>query len=372
MNTHKSLPKALPETLHNKLLQTRRTAPGARSRSAAHHASAPAQQPAFFWPGLKLAIPLFVMVLLLAPPVRAEQFAFVALGDTTYEVPDDYPLYRSLIDTINSAGPTFSIHVGDTKGWGDCGDEFQLQQKEFFNSYAAPVVYALGNNEWADCWKDNRGNHDPLVVLESVRNIFFSEPRSLGEAKLPLTRQADGADFPAYAENARWHTAEVTFATLNVVGEHNNQLLRNEALWREFVDREKANLAWIAGAFRFAAESGHKAVVIALHSDIFSDLGRLDGGAFNPVLNAIAAGARAFAGQVLVVHGHEHTFIIDRPLRVWDDEATTTTGDNVTRLQVYGWPDMKAVKVTVDTSTPWVFGFEPVYPQASLSPSFTD
>ena len=34
---------------------------------------------------------------------------------------------------------------------------------------------------------------------------------------------------------------------------------------------------------------------------------------------------------------------------------------NVTRLQTYGWPDMKAVRVSVDTSKPWVFGFEPLY-----------
>ena len=41
----------------------------------------------------------------------------------------------------------------------------------------------------------------------------------------------------------------------------------------------------------------------------------------------------------------------------------------MTRLQVYGWPDMKAVRVSVDTAKPWVFGFEPVYSTGvSISP----
>ena len=303
---------------------------------------------------------------------RAESFTFVALGDTSYEIPDDYPLYRSLIATINAAAPRFSIHVGDTKGWGLCDDEFQLGQKAFFESFAEPVVYAFGNNEWADCWKENRGSGDPMAILQSMRTIFYAEARSMGQKKMPLTRQSDGDDFPLYAENVRWATEEVTFASLNVVGEHNNQFLRDPVLWQEFVDREQANLAWIAAAFEYASSQGHKALVLAMHSDIFSDLGRLDDGAFQPVLQAISEGAAGFPGQVLVVHGHEHTFIIDRPLRVWDEDAGTSVGDNVTRLQVYGWPDMKAVQVKVDTSKPWVFGFEPLYPQPSLSPAFQD
>jgi len=318
------------------------------------------------------ALAMLMLVTFNLPTAHAEQYRFVALGDTTYEVPDDYPLYRELIDTINATVPRFSIHIGDTKGYGDCGDEFQLGQKAWFESFAQPVVYTFGNNEWADCWKDNRGNADPVVVLKSMREIFFTEAASMGAQKMPLTRQGDGPDFPDYVENVRWSTEAVTFATVNVVGEHNNQFLRDEHLWREFVAREKANVAWIAAAFASAAAAGHKAVVIAMHSNIFGTLGTEDGGAFQPVLNAIKQGAAGFSGQVLLIHGHEHTFTLDRPLRVWDMEGSTTEGDNVTRLEVYGWPDMKAVQVSVDTDTPWVFGFEPLYGSHSLSPAFTD
>jgi len=305
-------------------------------------------------------------------PRADERFSFVALGDTAYKIPDDYPIYTSLIETINLSSPAFSIHVGDTKGWGDCGDEFQLKQRDFFNSFDAPVVYTPGNNEWSDCWEDNQGNHDPLVVLDSIRKIFWPEPRSLGRKPMALERQGDGEAFPAYLENSRWQTAEVTFATVNVVGEHNNQFLRDEKLWREFVDREKANMAWIRAAFAAAGKSTHKAIVIAMHSDIFFEKTDLAGGPFKSIVDAIAEGARAFPGQVLVIHGHEHDFMIDRPLREWDSDASTMSLEDVTRLQVHGWPEMKAVRVSVDTSTPWVFGFEPIHPPQSMSVDFRE
>jgi hypothetical protein len=309
-----------------------------------------------------------------ASVAHAEQYSFVALGDTSYDIPGDYPVYLSLIHSINAVKAKFSIHVGDTKGAGDCGDEFQLRQKEFFETFEQPLIYTFGNNEWADCWKDNRGKHDPLVVLRSMRKIFFAENASLGKNQTPLIRQADLAptEFSDYVENVRWSTEEVTYSTLHVVGEHNNQFLREEPLWREFVAREKANLAWINAAFESAAGAGHKALVISMHSNIFGDLAQMDGSAFQPVLSAISANAETFDGQVLVIHGHEHTFIIDRPMHKWDSAETTISGSNITRLEVFGWPDMKAVRVSVDTSTPWVFGFEPVYGEPSLTPSYDD
>jgi hypothetical protein len=320
---------------------------------------------------LRLAI-LVAFLLAHSGALLAQPFSFVALGDTAYTVPDDYPQYRKLIAAINQSDAAFSIHIGDTKGAGDCGDEFQLSQKEFFDSYRAPVVYAFGNNEWADCWKDNRGQHDPLVVLDSMRKIFYPQAHSLGANPMPLARQSDGEGFSDYAENVRWENNGVSFITVNVVGEHNNQFLRDEKLWREFVDREKANVNWINAVFESAKTAGDKAIVIAMHSDIFREETDLSDGPFAPIKQAIAEGARLFDGQVLVVHGHRHTFIIDRPLRVWDGADNSSELENVTRLQVYGWPDMRAVRVTVDISKPWVFGFEPLYTEPSLSPAFQD
>jgi hypothetical protein len=303
----------------------------------------------------------------------AAPFSFVALGDTTYTIPEDNPLYEKLIGAINEARPAFSIHVGDTKGYGDCGRDFQESQRRFFDSYAAPVVYTPGNNEWADCWKPNRGGADPNAILALMRTVFWAKAESLGRERMPLVRQADAdRGFGEFVENARWRHQGATFATLNLAGTHNNQELRVEASWKEFVRREQANLAWVKATFAAAREAGDRAVVLAFHSNPFDEKLRYDNGPFEAVLRAILAEADAFTGQVLVVQGHYHEFIIDRPVSELDLDKPGVSHANVQRLQVYGWPDMKAVRVSVDTSKPWVFGFEPLYAAAGSVSTHSD
>jgi hypothetical protein len=300
----------------------------------------------------------------------AESFSFVALGDTTYANPADDPIYGQLIDAINAQRPAFSIHVGDTKGYGDCGRAFQESQQAFFAHFADPVFYTPGNNEWADCWKANRGSADPTEILALMREVFWSRAESLGRVRMPLVRESDELpQFAEFAENARWTFGDATFATLNLAGTRNNQDLRVEKYWREFARREQANLAWVKASFAVARRASHRAMVLAFHSNPFDKALRYEGGPFESIVEAIEAEAKSFDGQVLVVHGHYHEFTIDRPLTQLDLDKPGVSHPNVTRLQVYGWPDMKAVRVSVDTAKPWVFGFEPVYsPGVSISP----
>lgn len=320
---------------------------------------------------------LFLPIVLLVSPagIAADEgapapFHFVALGDTTYAVPEDNALYEALIGAVNAVEPAFSVHVGDTKGFGDCGREFQQSQRAFFDSFAHPVFYAPGNNEWADCWKANRGSADPTEIMDLLRQVFFARPESMGGRRMAAVRQADADPaHAAFAENMRWQHGGATFATLNMVGQHNNQELRVEAYWREFVEREAANLAWVEATFAAARESGHRAVALFFHSNPFDETLRFEGGPFEPVLRRVIEEADAFDGQVLVVHGHHHELVIDRPVTEMDLDGPTVHHPNITRLQVYGWPDMKAVRVTVDVTKPWVFGFEPVWAEGrSVSP----
>lgn len=309
-----------------------------------------------------------LVALVASSAFAADPFSFVALGDTTYSVPEDFPLYEKLIAEINLARPAFSIHVGDTKGRGDCGRAVQERLRDYFDTFDQPVVYAPGNNEWADCWKPNRGSANPLEILGILREVFWPKALSLGRAKMPLERQADaGPEFAEFAENARWHHGGATFATLNLTGTYNQFELRSEPLWREAVRREQANVAWAKATFASARAAGDRAVVFAFHSNPFHDELRYEGGPFEAVIQAIAAEADTFAGMVLFVQGHNHELTIDRPLTEIDIEAPSIRRPNVLRLQVYGWPDMKAVRVSVDTSKRWVFGFEPLYAEESLS-----
>lgn len=306
--------------------------------------------------------PRLLLAALFATTAAAEPFSFVALGDTTYANPADNPIYEGLIGAVNQVRPAFSIHVGDTKGYGDCGRAFQESQRRFFQQFTGPLIYTPGNNEWADCWKENRGRADPTEILATMRDVFWSEPMSLGSSRLPLLRESDEIpEFAEFSENARWAFGGATFVTLNLAGTHNNQELRVEKYWREFVRREAANLAWVRAAFAAARKAGHRAVVLAFHSNPFDATLRYEGGPFEAVIKAIAGEADRFEGQVLIVHGHYHEFTIDRPLTQLDLDLPSVSHSNITRLQVYGWPDMKAVRVSVDTSKPWVFGFEPVY-----------
>ena len=64
---------------------------------------------------------------------------------------------------------------------------------------------------------------------------------------------------------------------------------------------------------------------------------------------------------MLLVHGDFHEFEVDRPFLVSGGESAAPKYGNITRLHVYGAPEIKDVKVDVDTDTPWVFGFSPLH-----------
>ena len=67
--------------------------------------------------------------------------------------------------------------------------------------------------------------------------------------------------------------------------------------------------------------------------------------------------AGAYGKPVLLIHGDDHEFTLDRPFLASGGEAQKPKGANILRLQVYGAPEIRAVRVTVDPGTPWVFSF---------------
>lgn len=298
-----------------------------------------------------------------------EPFSFVVLGDTTYHIEGDRPLYERLIGVINRSDARFSIHLGDTKGYGDCGRPFQDSQRAYVDTFEQAVFYTPGNNEFLDCWKENRGGHNPADIIAMMRTVFWAEPRSMGRRPMSLQRQRDVMpDFAEFAENARWSYGGVTFATFGMGGS-NNQDTREERIWREFARRDAANVAWMRATFAAARAAGHRAAVIAFHASPWDEERRYPGGPFEEVVRALVAEADAFEGQVLVVQGDAHEFTVDRPVTELDLDTPGVRHPNILRLQPYGWPDMKAVRVTVDVSKPWVFGFESLYDPDSVSTS---
>ncbi len=300
--------------------------------------------------GLALAATVFC--------AHAQTFQFVALGDLPYGDPAKVGApYRALIGSINRLQPAFSIHIGDFKsGSTRCSNEEFQTQLQHFGLFTAALVYTPGDNEWTDCHRANNGAYDPLERLDMLRTMFFPAGQSLGQVTLAV--QSQSALNPAYAkyvENLRWQHQGVLFATLHIVGSNNNFEVRDARAVAEFMERDRANVAWIQEAFAQAQQSGAKALVFAMQADVFEsksiweDFPAHSGfrASIGETLLPLAAAARI---PVLLIHGDSHTFRFDQPFSL--NKAPIT---NLTRLEVPGANDMRAVQVSVDTRAvqPW-------------------
>lgn len=315
--------------------------------------------PALVAPILALILAPILAFGLAAPAsaAKGKSFSFMVIGDTAYNVPRDDPRYDALIRQINKGRHKFTIHIGDTKnGHSTCNDARQLEIKSWFDKYRQPVIYTPGDNEWTDCWRPGIGE-DPLERLAAIRRIFFSDNKGLGQKSIKLKRQSDVSGFTDYVENQRWSRGRAQFATVHVVGSLNNLRLPDEA-----EARDKANAAWLGDTFALAKKKNRKAVVIALHANIFAAGDPLQG-PFSSITSILREQSKEFDGQILLIHGDTHRLIIDHPFTNLLTEAPVDghVYENITRLETPGAPFLRAVKVTVDTHAPAVFSFQEVF-----------
>ena len=289
-------------------------------------------------------------------PAHAAQFSFAAIGDTPYILPGDFERFGRLIERINSTRAAFTIHVGDIKpGNSHCSDEHFTKISDMFATFSAPLIYTPGDNEWTDCHRADNGDFDPIERLAKLREMFFADPaQSLGRKKITLEHQGSDSRFAAYIENRRWERDNVLFATLHIIGSNNN-LQRDQTAVNEYIARNAANLAWMAGTFARAKEQNAKAVVLAFQADPRWEFdGRDDQRAgFVDTLTALRQHARAFDKPVLVIHGDRHRFVIDKPLYHGRQLIY-----NVTRVMVFGDTEVQGVMINVDTDDPEIFSFK--------------
>ena len=295
---------------------------------------------------------LAVSLLLWPASAASAPFSFVAYGDTGYKVPRDIGRVERLVDAINAERPAFSIHVGDFKGYTSCGDSAYAERKALFDRHAHLLILTPGDNDWTDCDAETAGSFRPLERLQALRRIFFGTAESLGQRKLRLETQSG-----AFPENRAWVHEGVLFATVHAIGPHNGFTLDKDAA-AEAIDRSVAGERWIRQAFERAKASKAPGVVIAFQVDPWiASAPAYERGPIEWLRRVVAEESASFAGQVLVVHGDSHRLTIDTPLRRTDIEAGTSRGMNVTRLQVPGWPDHRAVRVDVDPASPAMFRF---------------
>ena len=302
------------------------------------------------------------VALLFAVRALASPFEFIAIGDTAYRGESSIEAYHQLIALINKSEAAFSIHVGDIWGASMCIEERYVEIRNTFNTYVRPVIFTPGDNEWTDCNRHPYGDWETATRLEVLREVFFKEAMSLGEESMPLVRQSDVSPYPKFVENSRWLYNEVLFFTLNVPGSNNSVLLTSKSALLEAYERNQANIAWLRDSFRIATEQDLPAVVIAIHAEMFAGAGinRVPS-AYAELVNELKIASSRFNKPILLVHGDAHRFTLDRPLSEFGSKGLVY--GNLMRLQVFGDPEVRAMRVRVDTETPWVFGFEPLYLQ---------
>jgi hypothetical protein len=325
-----------------------------------------------------------------------DRFTFALWGDTPYSAAERDTVIPALIQDINASQVDFSVFDGDIKsGSTQCVNTVFAEAIDRFNTFAAPMIYVPGDNEWTDCHRINNGSFNALERLEYLRATMFAVPESFGQSRLLLEHQ-DG-----YPENTRWSYGDVVFVGLNVPGSNNNKVNPGQCTSAkssrtlsdcaadnaEYAARDAANIQFLDESFQVAIANHARGLVVTVQADPSFDLpetetdnertcvragqgecldppdstnlnlANYDG--YNNFLADLKAQTIAFGsagGQVLFVHGDTHYFKVDRP--GFDDALHPLA--NFVRICTFGSPNIHWVKVTVDIHSRNLFAIEPM------------
>lgn len=289
----------------------------------------------------------------------AQSFKFIALGDMPYSQPADFPRFERLIASINQQKPNFSIFVGDTKSGGSpCTDAHVEKMTVYFNSFKAPLIYSIGDNEWTDCHRASAGGYDPLERLSHIRSTQFNTSNSFGNVKLQLQRQADVMpQFSPYVENSMWTQSGFLFVNVHITGSNNN-FGRDEASNQEYALRNSANLAWITQAFQLAKDKKYSGIIFAFQADIFysPELATSLSSGFKDTIVLLQEQSEKLPIPILLIHGDSHQLKIDQPLYNQQKKVI----ENVYRLEVMGADQVQAVEIQVNARNANPFSYRPL------------
>lgn len=297
---------------------------------------------------LRLAMLAFCLCLPVLSP--AETWRFAAIGDIPYSDYERRELPR-MIDEIAAEYPELIVHAGDIKHSNErCSDELFRDRHAVFDASPVPFIFAPGDNEWTDCRRVIAGGYDELERLDKLREIFFSQPYSLGKKRIPVTQQ------PGMSEHMSWRLGPVLFVSLNVPGPDNN-FGRRKVPAREFKTRNPKVIDWMKGAFSDARGEKLAGIVILMQGNPGFDhfAAGLPHEGYRELLETLRRETLAFSGQVLLIHGDTHWQRIDHPLR---HPGTHQPIANFTRLETFGYPFMGWVKVFINTDASGLFRFE--------------
>lgn len=315
--------------------------------------------------------------------ISPDAFSFALMGDMPYS-DRQIELFGKLIKEVN-ADPTVDLvlHTGDIKGSGRCDDRLYRDRFDLYQKFDKPFIYTIGDNEWADCHREDNGRYDPLERLAFLRTVFFADPtQSIGGQPIPVRSQSAIPGYETFVEHAVFRHKGIVFGTVHVVGSNNDlapwsgfdpsdsvELPRRDRL-QEFQAREAAALGWLTEIFHLARETESPGIVILIQANPRFELDREEEGraGFNGFVDALRDLTVSYGKPVLLAHGHTHYLWIDKPLHRTAPDGRRARVHMLTRVQVPGSPSVRWIKVTVDPQSPEVFLFvDPfVYRQDSL------
>ncbi|MEW5917901.1 MAG: hypothetical protein AB1762_15975, partial [Gemmatimonadota bacterium] len=285
-------------------------------------------------------------------------FAFGVFGDAPYTF-DEVERFNRLIEDVNASQLRLFLHIGDIIGV-PCSDELLADRRATLGSLAAAVLYTPGDNEWADCGREDSGGYESLERLEQIRRTYFSAPRqSLGARPLPVETQSDSAGWSEFVENARLRLGRFLFTTIHVVGSGNGAPRFGGDTARRLAEvqrRTAAALHWIDAAFAEARRDSLHGIVIAMHADPGFNDSTWSWPAYRELVQRLVKQSSDFTGQVLFIHGDSHVYRVDHPLRHAESKAPLA---NFTRLETYGSPSIGWVRVVIDSVAGRVLSYEP-------------
>jgi hypothetical protein len=277
----------------------------------------------------------------------APRYAFAVIGNTLQTAAEAAPTQR-LLDAIGlDKQVSFVVYDGNLKSASEpCRDTLYEERQQVLETSRLPLFFIPGGNDWAACSQPRTGGYDAAERLDFLRQTLLSEPTSMGQAPLALTRESEVARFRPYRENIRWQLGDTVFIGLNVPGE-NNHYLNAGGRNGEFEDRVVATAFWLEHAAEYAKRRDARSLVVLIQGDPnlqpygrpehfpwlrFGHARPRDG--YLEFKRSLVKLAQTFRGPVLLIHGDDRHlaggFLIDQPLR--NDNGSRVM--NLTRIAI--------------------------------------
>ncbi len=299
---------------------------------------------------------------------RGDEFSYAVIGDIPYGAPQ-IAQFPKVIAQIN-ADPDVQMvsHLGDIKsGSSLCTDAYFAQIRASFDTFADPLIYTPGDNEWTDCHRTNNGSYNPLERLAAIRNVFFPTPGlTLGQKKMRVQSQAN-AGFP---ENVRYDKQDVAFAAVHIVGSNNSlvnwtgKTAPTPEQLAEYETRTAAGIKLVNDTFAHANDEHSRAVVIQLQADMFDPTLQCAAGkippcppvfaewnGFQAFIQNLAVQSAAFNGPVYLFDGDSHVFNVDQPLATGSSWPSAYGPGNWLKFYGVSTPVNNLTRITIDGST---------------------